>query len=71
MDRFDLEISRLYYRIPLRRQMSSSRMLYVYSYLSVGVDALVTYNFHKTRESRFYVLSNRIFNKVSNNYLLD
>ena len=34
------------------------------NYLSIGVDALVTYNFHKARESPFYVMSSRIINKL-------
>ena len=33
------------------------------NYLSIGVDALVTYNFHKARESPFYVMSSRLINK--------
>ncbi|XP_076247982.1 diacylglycerol kinase epsilon isoform X2 [Calliopsis andreniformis] len=38
--------------------------LYMYNYISVGVDAQVTLNFHRTRESRFYFYSNRLFNKL-------
>ena len=34
------------------------------NYLSIGVDALVTYNFHKARESPFYLISSRIINKL-------
>ena len=34
------------------------------NYLSIGVDALVTHNFHKARESPFYVFSSRIINKL-------
>lgn len=42
----------------------SYRNLFMYNYISVGVDAQVTLNFHRTRESRFYLFSHRIFNKV-------
>lgn len=41
------------------------RKLYMYNYFSVGVDAQVTFNFHKARESPFYMLSSRLFNKVN------
>ena len=34
------------------------------NYLSIGVDALVTYNFHQARESPFYVMSSRLINKL-------
>lgn len=40
------------------------KSIHMYNYLSVGVDAQVTLNFHRTRESRFYLFSHRIFNKV-------
>ncbi|XP_011699774.1 PREDICTED: diacylglycerol kinase epsilon [Wasmannia auropunctata] len=42
----------------------SHRTLFMYNYISVGVDAQVTLNFHRTRESRFYLFSHRIFNKL-------
>ncbi|XP_070156608.1 diacylglycerol kinase epsilon [Polyergus mexicanus] len=42
----------------------SYRTLFMYNYISVGVDAQVTLNFHRTRESRFYLFSHRIFNKL-------
>lgn len=42
------------------------RKLHMYNYFSVGVDAQVTFNFHKAREGPFYMMSSRIFNKVSN-----
>ena len=35
------------------------------NYASLGVDALVTLNFHKHRESRPNIFSSRILNKVS------
>ncbi|XP_020280420.1 diacylglycerol kinase epsilon isoform X2 [Pseudomyrmex gracilis] len=42
----------------------ANRSLFMYNYISVGVDAQVTLNFHRTRESRFYLFSHRIFNKL-------
>lgn len=38
--------------------------LFMYNYLSVGVDAMVTLKFHNTRKSPFYLFSSRIVNKV-------
>lgn len=43
-----------------------TREVYMYNYLSVGVDALVTLNFHRARQSPFYIFSNRSINKVKN-----
>ena len=40
-----------------------SHEFHMQNYLSIGVDALVTYNFHKARESPFYLISSRIINK--------
>ncbi|XP_033214132.1 diacylglycerol kinase epsilon [Belonocnema kinseyi] len=44
--------------------IGSQQHLFMYNYLSIGVDAQVTLNFHRTRESRFYLFSHRIFNKL-------
>ena len=41
-----------------------SQTIYMQNYLSIGVDALVTYNFHKARESPFYFMSRRLINKL-------
>ena len=41
-----------------------SQTIYMQNYLSIGVDALVTYNFHKARESPFYFMSSRLINKL-------
>ena len=47
----------------LRIKLPTSTV-FMNNYLSIGVDALVTYNFHKARESPFYVISSRIINKL-------
>lgn len=62
MDCFDMMIKQ-HKRLSLPKK-SFSNKYQIYNYFSIGVDALVTYNFHKTRESRFYLLSSRLFNKM-------
>ncbi|KAF7405816.1 hypothetical protein HZH68_005185 [Vespula germanica] len=42
----------------------SQQNLFMYNYLSIGVDAQVTLDFHRTRQSCFYLFSHRIFNKL-------
>ncbi|KAG8212748.1 hypothetical protein J437_LFUL019695 [Ladona fulva] len=42
-----------------------SREMFMYNYMSIGVDAQVTLNFHRARESPFYIFSSRFFNRVS------
>ncbi|KAG0723870.1 Diacylglycerol kinase epsilon [Chionoecetes opilio] len=46
------------------RSLNITREVYMYNYLSVGVDALVTLNFHRARQSPFYLFSNRLINKM-------
>lgn len=41
-----------------------STTFHMQNYVSIGVDALVTYNFHRARESPFYLISSRIINKL-------
>lgn len=60
LDRWKVEVIP---RRHLRIRLPTSTIL-MNNYLSVGVDALVTYNFHKARESPFYVMSSRIINKL-------
>ncbi|XP_044272407.1 diacylglycerol kinase epsilon isoform X2 [Tribolium madens] len=60
LDRWRVEITssrHLGLRIP-------NKTLYMYNYIGIGVDAQVALNFHKTRDSLFYVFGSRIFNKI-------
>lgn len=62
-DRWVLEILTTPSRIPLK--WSPNRSIFMYNYFSVGVDAQVALNFHKARQSPFYMFSSRVINKVS------
>ncbi|XP_034933931.1 diacylglycerol kinase epsilon [Chelonus insularis] len=42
----------------------SQERKFMYNYMGVGVDAQVALNFHRTRESGFYLFNRRIFNKI-------
>lgn len=60
LDRWRIEVSstrHLGLRIP-------QTVHYMYNYMSVGVDAQVALNFHRTRQSPFYLFGSRIFNKL-------
>ncbi|KAG4065720.1 hypothetical protein HA402_012398 [Bradysia odoriphaga] len=40
------------------------RKLQIYNYFSIGVDAQIALNFHKARDSPFYIFSSRVLNKI-------
>jgi diacylglycerol kinase (ATP) len=51
------------HRITLARRLHHDKKTFMYNYCSIGVDALVTLNFHKARASAFYVIKSKIMNK--------
>ncbi|XP_069685226.1 diacylglycerol kinase epsilon isoform X2 [Periplaneta americana] len=60
LDRWNVQVHpyrHLGIRLPVRN-------MNMYNYLSVGVDAQVTLDFHRTRESPFYIISSRLINKM-------
>jgi len=60
LDRWNIEI-RPSRHLGIRRPV---RNMFMYNYLSVGVDAQVTLDFHRARESPFYIFSSRLINKM-------
>lgn len=44
-------------------RLQPDRNMFMYNYVSVGVDALVTFNFHKARLSPLYLIKSKIMNK--------
>lgn len=59
LDRWSVQIKSI-------RQLRLTRALktmWMYNYLSIGVDAQVALDFHNTRESSLYIFSSRAFNK--------
>ncbi|KRT80304.1 C1 domain containing protein [Oryctes borbonicus] len=60
LDRWKIDITS-YRHLGIRMPTKS---LYMYNYFSIGVDAQVALDFHRTRESRLYLFSSRVFNKL-------
>lgn len=48
----------------LSKHFHKNRQIFMYNYISIGVDSLITLNFHRARESKFYIFSHRIINKL-------
>ncbi|XP_056643490.1 diacylglycerol kinase epsilon [Diorhabda sublineata] len=60
LDRWKLEvISNRHLGLKLQ-----NKTYFMYNYLSIGVDAQVALNFHRTRESGFYIYGSRLINKM-------
>ncbi|GFT20624.1 diacylglycerol kinase epsilon [Trichonephila clavipes] len=60
LDRWKIKISS---SRPLTIRSPTTKEYFMNNYASVGVDALVALNFHKTRESKFYLYSSRLINR--------
>lgn len=60
VDRWSVRVQSLR-SLPLK---SNVREIFMYNYAGFGVDAQVTLNFHRTRQSSLYLFNSRLFNKV-------
>ncbi|GFY37377.1 diacylglycerol kinase epsilon [Trichonephila inaurata madagascariensis] len=47
----------------LTMRSPTTKEYFMNNYASIGADALIALNFHKTRESKFYLLSSRLINR--------
>ncbi|BET02223.1 Diacylglycerol kinase [Nesidiocoris tenuis] len=63
LDRWSIQMTKLTRR-SLRFSPSEPKKMFMYNYMSIGVDALVTLDFHQARHSRFYIYSSRMINKA-------
>ena len=60
--RLRFQLSRSSLKVPADKP---GKDIFIQNYMSIGVDALVTYNFHKTRENSKHIpFSGRLFNKL-------
>jgi diacylglycerol kinase (ATP) len=62
IDRWLIETKYDHRRV-ITRRLHADKKGFMYNYCSVGVDALVTLNFHKARQSALYVIKSKIINK--------
>ncbi|KAG5677330.1 hypothetical protein PVAND_007098 [Polypedilum vanderplanki] len=62
LDRWLIE-TKYDHRTMITRRLHHDKKTFMYNYFSVGVDALVTLNFHKARASALYVIKSKIINK--------
>lgn len=62
LDRWLMEV-KFDNRSIITRRLHHDKKMFMYNYFSVGVDALVTLNFHKARASALYVVKSKIVNK--------
>lgn len=62
LDRWLMEV-KFDNRSIISRRLHHDKKIFMYNYFSVGVDALVTLNFHKARASALYCVKSKIVNK--------
>lgn len=64
LDRWLMEIKYDLQRSIITRRLHLDKTMFMYNYFSIGVDALVTLNFHRARESPLYIVKSKIINKL-------